>query len=194
VLTELSAQSPDNAIDRTMEGVLEGALAEGVAEDAVIAQSERERLGFLQLREAISDAELAEGGAVKHDISVPIALMPETVGAVRARVARDFPGCRLNIFGHLGDGNLHVNVRPPAGKTLADLGPLYRTITEAVEALAVEHGGSFSAEHGIGQLRASGLRRHKPDVDIALMTALKQAIDPRNLMNPGKILSDPKWS
>ena len=112
--------------------------------------------------------------------------------AVRALVAKDFPGCRLNIFGHLGDGNLHVNVRPPLGQTLRDLGPLYGAITEAVEALAVARGGSFSAEHGIGQLRAAGLRRHKAAVDIELMTAIKQAIDPRGLMNPGKILSDPR--
>ena len=194
VLVELSAQSAESAIAQVMERALAAALAHSIADDAVIAQSERERQSFLQLREAISDAELAEGGAVKHDISVPIAVIPEAVGAVRALVAREFPGCRLNIFGHLGDGNLHVNVRPPDGKRLADLGPLYRTITDSVETLAVERGGSFSAEHGIGQLRALGLRRHKPEVDIALMTALKQAVDPRNLMNPGKILSDPTWT
>ncbi|MDQ0473139.1 FAD-binding oxidoreductase [Labrys wisconsinensis] len=188
VLLELSSPAADHPLRHAAETVLEEALAGGLALDAVVAQSERERLQLLRLREEISDAELADGGAVKHDIAVPIALIPETVAAVEALVRRRFPGYRLNVFGHLGDGNLHVNVRPPEGCSVAAIGPLYQDITCAVEDLAMARGGSFSAEHGIGQMRIASLGRYKSAVDLALMSALKRALDPHNILNPGKLL------
>jgi FAD/FMN-containing dehydrogenase len=192
VLIELSSPNDRDPIAEVLEQVLGDALETGIAGDAVIAQSERERGRLLRLREEISDAELAAGGSVKHDISVPIALIPEMVAATEAVVRERFPGFRLNVFGHLGDGNLHINVMPPEGQKVADLDPkLYRSISEAVEALAMARGGSFSAEHGIGQMRTASLGRFKADVDLALMRTLKAAIDPKAILNPGKILPDP---
>jgi len=192
VLVELSSPNDQDPIADILEQVLGKALETGVANDAVIAQSERDRSRLLRLREEISESELAAGGAVKHDISVPIALIPEMVAATEALVGERFPGCRLNVFGHLGDGNLHINVMPPEGRKVTELGPqLYQSITEAVEELAMARGGSFSAEHGIGQMRTASLRRFKGEVDMALMRTLKSAIDPKNILNPGKILPEP---
>jgi FAD/FMN-containing dehydrogenase len=182
---EVSGHGP---LQQTLEEALAALLEEETASDALIAQSDRERADFLRLREGISDGELAEGGAVKHDIAVPINQIPETIRAVEALAAAQFPDCRLNIFGHIGDGNLHVNIRPPPGQSLTDLAPQKAAITEAVERLAVARGGSFSAEHGIGQMRLAGMQAHKSAVELALMRAVKQAFDPAALLNPGKIL------
>jgi FAD/FMN-containing dehydrogenase len=188
VLVEISAHSDNERARETLENTLEAALTDGAAADAVIAQSERERAGLIRIRETISEGELTEGGAIKHDIAVPIALIPETVRAIEALAAAQFPDCRLNIFGHIGDGNLHVNVRPPAGKTLRDLNNRKAAITAAVEKLAVARAGSFSAEHGIGQMRLAGMAVHKSAVELDLMRALKQALDPAQVLNPGKML------
>ena len=187
LLVELSAHGAGD-VQSQLETILAAALESGAAGNAVIAQSERERAALVRLREAISDAELAEGGAVKHDIAVPIAAIPNTVAAVEALIDEKFPDCRPNIFGHIGDGNLHVNIRPPPGQTLADLGARGTAITSAIEALAVTYGGSFSAEHGIGQMRLTGMAAHKSAVELALMRQLKTAFDPSGLLNPGKML------
>ena len=156
--------------------------------DAVVAQSDRERLDFLKLREAVPEGELIEGGAVKHDIAVPIAKIPETIRAIEALVAQSYADCRLNVFGHVGDGNLHVNVRPPSGQTLADLAERKAGITAAVEKIAVARGGSFSAEHGIGQVRIPGMAAHKDALELEMMRAVKRALDPDEVFNPGKML------
>jgi FAD/FMN-containing dehydrogenase len=103
-------------------------------------------------------------------------------------VAEKFSDCRLNIFGHVGDGNLHVNVRPAAGKTLADLADRKAAITAAVEGIAVAKGGSFSAEHGIGQMRIVGMAAHKSATELRLMRAVKDALDPDGVFSPGKML------
>ena len=131
---------------------LAAALEDGTATDAVIAQSDRERRDLLALREAVPEGELREGGAVKHDIAVPLGRIPETVAAVEALIAAKYPDCRLSIFGHIGDGNLHVNIRPPAGRTLADLADRKAAITTDIEALAVARAGQL--------LRRA---RHRPD-------------------------------
>lgn len=186
LLLEIAALEEEAAPQALIERVLEGALADGTVLDAVIAQSARERQALRGLREAIPDGELAAGGAVKHDISVPLGRMAEMVAATRDFIAQNHPACRLNIFGHLGDGNLHINVRPPKGKTLADLDKA--AITGGIEALAVQLGGSFSAEHGIGQFRLASMAAHKSPAALALMRRLKTAFDPAGLFNPGKTL------
>jgi FAD/FMN-containing dehydrogenase len=188
LLLELSALEEDAAPQALLERVLEQALEAGTALDAVIAQSVREREALLALREAIPEGELQAGGSVKHDISVPLSRMAEMVAGTEAFIAQSHPGCRLNIFGHLGDGNLHINVRPAAGQTLADLAPIKTGITDAIETLAVSLGGSFSAEHGIGQFRLAAMTAHKPPEALALMRRLKQAFDPAGLFNPGKTI------
>jgi FAD/FMN-containing dehydrogenase len=186
VLAELSGHS--EAVEEKLLCSLEPLLETAAVLDAVVAKSETERKHLWALREALSDGELAAGGAVKHDIAVPIAAMPATVSAIETMIAGKFPSLRLNIFGHLGDGNLHVNIRPPAGLTLADIETEKAALTHAIEAIAVEHQGSFSAEHGIGQMRITGMAAHKSAIELALMRKLKNAFDPDGLLNPGKML------
>jgi FAD/FMN-containing dehydrogenase len=188
LLVEISAHAEGEQADEALLKTLEGALADGTATDAVVAQSGRERADLLRIREAIPEGELIEGGAVKHDIAVPLEKIPETVRAVETLAREKYPEFRLNIFGHVGDGNLHVNVRPPAGMTLADIAAQKAGITAAVETIAVERGGSFSAEHGIGQMRIPGMAAHKSTVELDLMRAVKAALDPAGVFSPGKVL------
>ena len=188
VMVEFSAHTGAAEIAVLLEETLEAALSDAIATDVIIAQSERDRADLIRIRETIPDAELAEGGAIKHDISVPIALIPETIEAIETLIDEKYRDCRLNIFGHLGDGNLHVNVRPPPGQNLQSLDALKPEITNAVEAIAVARGGSFSAEHGIGQMRITGMKAHKSEVELDVMRALKRALDPSDILNPGKML------
>jgi len=188
LLVEISAHAEDERVDEALLKTLEAALADGTVSDAVVAQSGRERADLLRIREAIPEGELIEGGAVKHDIAVPVEKIPETVRAVEEMVGAKYQGFRLNIFGHVGDGNLHVNVRPPAGKTLADIAEEKKAITAAVEGIAVARGGSFSAEHGIGQMRIVGMAVHKSSVELDMMRAVKAALDPAGVFSPGKVL------
>ncbi len=188
LLVEFSAHGEPAGIISLLETTLEAALSDEIATDVIIAQSERERAELMRIRETISEGELAEGGAVKHDISVPIGRIPETIRAVEALIAQKFSDCRLNIFGHLGDGNLHVNVRPPAGQTLQHLDSRKAEITNEIETIAVARGGSFSAEHGIGQMRIAGMKTHKSEVELDLMRMLKLAFDPSRILSPGKML------
>lgn len=190
LLVEISALSGGGNPQDVLEAVLLPALDEDRALDATIAQSERERLMFLAMREAISEGELRAGGAVKHDISVPVLQMPAMVEAVEALVAQSYPGFQPNIYGHVGDGNLHINIRPPQGQTMADIAPRKEALTRDIESLAVSKQGSFSAEHGIGQLRIASMSAHKPATDLALMRAIKHALDPQGLLNPGKTIPE----
>ncbi len=191
VLVEITTPTPGLAVEELLASALEPLLEDGTASDAVVAQSERERADLWRIRETLSDGELAAGGSVKHDISVPIADIPAVVAAVETLIAQRFAGLRLNIFGHLGDGNLHVNVRPPAGRSLADIASQKNAITAAVENLAMTFAGSFSAEHGIGQMRIEGMAMHKSAVELDMMRALKKIFDPMGLLNPGKMLPGP---
>ncbi len=189
VLVELSAHEAGGNVDEVLARTLEFALEDGVISDAAIAKSDGDRNKMRALREAVPEGELREGGAIKHDISVPFGAIPEMIARVETLLAANYPDCRLNLFGHLGDGNLHVNVRPPAGKTLGDLEDRKLAITSDIESLAVALGGSFSAEHGIGQMRLGGMAVHKSSVELDMMRAIKQAIDPDGLCNPGKVIS-----
>lgn len=190
LLLEISALEGGRDPREMLETVLMAELEAGGALDAAIAQSERERLEFLALRENISEGELREGGAVKHDISVSLSRLPEMVKAVEALVAQKYPGFRPNIFGHVGDGNLHVNIRPPEGQSMADIAGRKADITSDIETLAVSMQGSFSAEHGIGQLRLTGMAAHKSATELALMRAIKHALDPAGRLNPGKTIPE----
>lgn len=173
-----------------MEDILAKELEEGRALDAAIAQSERERHEFIALRETISEGELREGGAVKHDVSVALSKFPALLRATETLIAEKYPAFRLNIYGHVGDGNLHVNIRPPEGKTMADITNQKAAITADVEGLAVSMGGSFSAEHGIGQMRVIGMQAHKSSVELDMMRRIRAAFDPHGIFNPGKTIPE----
>lgn len=177
----MQADSCLSGIEEAMESVLSGALEAGEATDGVVAASETQARQLWALREHITEAEQREGPSVKHDVSVPIADMPAFLAEAEAEVARALPGCRANMFGHLGDGNIHFNVLIADG---TDKAAVNRTVHDVV----AKYAGSISAEHGIGRYRAPELAHYKPQAELALMRRLKGALDPQGLMNRGKVL------
>ncbi len=184
--TAAAAESPALLIER----LLATALAEGQIEDAVIAASEAQASDFWRLRDSISAAERASGPAVQHDISVPVAGMPRFMIEAAASVEARFAGTSASAFGHLGDGNVHFHVRAPKG---AEADRWYREeaprITPYVNDLVVAAGGSISAEHGIGQMKLAELERLSSPARLAALRAIKQALDPAWIMNPGKLVA-----
>ena len=155
--------------------------------DGVIARSEAQRADFWAVRERIPEANRAVGAVASHDISVPLSAIPEFIERGAAAVAR-VAEVRLNCFGHMGDGNLHYNVFPAAGRVKADYADVAGTISRAVHDLAHGMGGSVSAEHGIGRLKVADLERYGDPAKLAAMRAIKAALDPAGIMNPGAVL------
>ena len=140
------------------------------------------------LRENISDAQKRFGGSIKHDVSVPVALVPAFLAAVEPAVLAAVPGARLCAFGHLGDGNIHCNVQQPEGADKAAFLARWDEINRIVHGIVADFGGAISAEHGIGQLKRDLLPGVKDPVALDTMRAIKRALDPRGIMNPGKVL------
>jgi FAD/FMN-containing dehydrogenase len=175
---------------RMLERLLAPALDDGLVADAVIAASEAQADAFWRIRDSLSEAERASGPAVQHDISVPVETMPRfMIEAARAAEAR-FAGTHATAFGHLGDGNVHFHVRAPAGaerdRWYAEDAP---AITRFVHDLVVAAGGSISAEHGIGQMKLDELARLAPPGRLAALRAIRHALDPAGIMNPGKLVT-----
>jgi FAD/FMN-containing dehydrogenase len=189
VLIETAAPASAGDAGEALENALEEALEAGLIGDAVVAASEAQAAALWRLRETISEAERHQGPAAKHDVSVPVSAMAEFIEAARDAVTGRFPGSRVVAFGHLGDGNVHFNVQAPAGEDgalwLAEQGD---AVSAFVHDLVGERGGSISAEHGIGQMKPLELARTLPPARLALLRALKRAIDPSGIMNPGKLL------
>ena len=188
LLEQSDSESAEHA--RTLfEALLETALERGVVSDAAIASSLEQAKGMWQLREAIPMAQSLQGANIKHDIALPISAIPSFVERTDAALSSAFPGVRLVNFGHLGDGNLHYNVQAPDD---ADAGDYLREHEHAVNTLVYdavgEFGGSISAEHGIGALKRDELALRKSPVALGLMRAVKHALDPQGLMNPGRML------
>ena len=188
VLLECSDTESEAHARERFEALLADGIEAGLVHDAVVAASIAQSRGLWRLRELISEAQAAEGSNIKHDVSVPISQIATFVERTDALLAERFPGVRLVTFGHLGDGNLHYNVSPPPGVASADFLSEQPAINQAVHDSVVAHRGSISAEHGLGQLRRDENRRYKSDVEMGLMRAVKQALDPRGLFNPGKVL------
>jgi D-lactate dehydrogenase (cytochrome) len=188
LLVELASADADGGLRAQLERVLAAGLESGEIVDGVVAESGAQRDALWLLRERVPEAERRAGGSVKHDVAVRIAKIPELVALAERELAAIAP-CRPSLFGHVGDGNLHFNLLPPAGQTLAELGPgKIAALTACVHEVAVRLGGTFSAEHGVGFTKTGDLARFEPPEALALMRALKQAIDPRGIMNPGKVL------
>jgi len=174
------------------QGLLENAFEAGLIEDATLAQNEAQAEAFWRLREEISPAERAIGPAMQHDISVPVASMAEFVAEAVPQVERAFPGTCAVAFGHLGDGNVHFHVLAPAGaERSAWEASAAKEISGFVHDLVTAWQGSISAEHGIGQLKVAELARLGDPVQLEMMRAIKQALDPRGLLNPGKLVPPP---
>ena len=191
VLAEWVQDRPGQSGPRALAETLLGEAAEqGLIEDAALSGSEAQAEDFWRIRDSISEAERALGPALQHDVSVPVGAMPDFIDAASRAVEREYPGTRAVAFGHLGDGNVHFHVRAPDGidaeRWYAADGP---AITARVYDLVTDHGGSISAEHGIGQAKRAELARLTPPARLHAMAAIKRALDPRNIMNPGKILS-----
>jgi FAD/FMN-containing dehydrogenase len=185
-------QADDSAADSALAGSVESALAEAIAAgdatDASVAQSKAQAERLWALRENISEAQRREGPNIKHDISLPVSAIPAFMGESDAALRAAFPGSRLVVFGHLGDGNLHYNLSGPEGVDARNFMDNGERANRIVHDLVARHGGSFSAEHGVGQLKRGDLVRYKSPVEVAVMRAIKAALDPAGIMNPGKVL------
>lgn len=186
VLMELS--SPGDDARTPLETILGRAMEEEIVDDAVIAANLTQRAGFWKLRDEMSAAQKPEGGSIKHDISVPVAAVPDFIAAADAAMVKLIPGARPVPFGHLGDGNLHYNVSQPVGANTADYLARWHEMNAVVFEIVLRMGGSISAEHGIGVLKRDELPDVKDKTAIELMRSIKTMLDPLGIMNPGKVL------
>jgi len=188
VLCELSTSRANEPLDALLEQVLAKAHESGWVQDASVAQNLREREAFWRLRESIPEAQRKDGASLKHDISVPVSQVPRFIEVAGGWVAQNIPQGVLIAYGHLGDGNLHFNVNQRAGTQAFQLQAVEQKTRRAIHDLVRDFGGSFSAEHGIGQLKVFELERYAPPVELELMRSIKKILDPNGIMNPGKVL------
>ena len=189
VLLENSDHESEAHARALFEQLLETALESGSVTDAVVAENLTQAKALWHIRESIPLAQAEEGLNIKHDISIPVSLIPAFVEETDALLAREIPGVRLVDFGHLGDGNLHYNVQAPEdGDAKAFLRDQEERINTLVFDAVARFGGSISAEHGIGSLKAAKLPHYKSPVALGLMRGIKQALDPKGMMNPGRVL------
>jgi D-lactate dehydrogenase (cytochrome) len=187
VLLEVSSQNADG-LRENLENMLAEAAEQDLIGDAVIAASLEQTRAFWHLRHVLPEVQKPEGGSIKHDVSVPVAAVPDFLDAASAAVQDLIPGARPVPFGHLGDGNIHFNVSEPLGADTAAFLARWDEVNAVVDKIVLAHGGSISAEHGIGVLKRKSLPKVKDPVALALMRDMKQMLDPKGIMNPGKVL------
>ena len=187
VLLEVS-NSAEGGVNEALEAMLMTAYEQGYARDAVIAASLEQAADFWRLRELLSESQRFEGGSIKHDVSVPIRLVPAFLDKAIAAVEAFIPGARPLPFGHLGDGNIHFNVSQPVGGDKQAFLDKWEKTNEIVHDIVAEFHGSISAEHGIGQAKRKLLPGVKDPVELEMMRAIKATLDPKGIMNPGKVL------
>jgi len=193
VLVELSSGETGGGSRASLEHVLGAAMEAGLVLDATIAASVEQAKALWRLRETINEAQKPEGGSIKHDVSVPISKVPAFIAEATAACKAALAGIRVVAFGHAGDGNIHLNLSQPAdlpkdGLARAAYLARWEEFNRIVHDIVASMGGSISAEHGIGRLKRAELARYKSPLEIELMRALKQTLDPRNIMNPGKVI------
>ena len=168
------------------EAFLAAAFERGLIEDAVLAGSPAQTKALWKLRESVSESQKHEGGSIKHDISVPVSHIPAFMREALAAAEKLIPGIRAVPFGHVGDGNLHFNFTQPVAMDKDVYLAKWEALNRVVHDIVVAHGGSISAEHGIGVLKREEGRRYKSAVELDLLRRIKQALDPKGIMNPGK--------
>jgi len=183
VLIELASGEPNGA-EAAMERLLTAAFEEGLIVDASIAQNDAQKAEFWRLREEHSAALKPEGGGWKHDVSVPVSRIADFIDETTAAVEQFHPGCRVSVFGHVGDGNLHYDVIPGEGDDIAAFIARWMEGSQVVHDVVARYDGSISAEHGLGRLKTDEARRYKSPLEITTMQAIRQAIDPQRIMNP----------
>jgi FAD/FMN-containing dehydrogenase len=189
VLLETTDHESEAHARSQFERLLELALEEGHVDDAVVAGNLTQARQLWHIRESIPLAQAEEGLNIKHDISLPVSAIPQFCRVTDAALANEIPGVRLVNFGHLGDGNLHYNVQAPVGgDAVAFLELNEARVNAIVFDQVLRHGGSISAEHGIGSLKVDHLPHYKSPVALDLMRAIKRALDPQNIMNPGRVI------
>ncbi|MGF1639698.1 MAG: FAD-binding oxidoreductase [Rhodospirillales bacterium] len=188
-LVKLTSAGEAVPLAETLERILADAFEAGLVEDAVIAASEAQADALWRLRESIPEGQKPEGGSIKNDVSVPVSRVPEFMARATAAVEAAMPGIRVVAFGHLGDGNIHFNLTQPEGADRGAFLAEWDRFDRIVSDIATGLGGSFSAEHGVGRLKRVDMARYKSAVEIDLMRSLKRALDPRNIMNPGKVVA-----
>jgi FAD/FMN-containing dehydrogenase len=172
-----------------MESALATAVDDGLATDATVAASESQRAGFWRLRESFSEAQKREGASLKHDVSVPVDAIPELIARGSAAVSALVPEIRPVPFGHLGDGNVHFNFSAPKNTDAQSFLSRREEVTRVVHDLVANLGGSISAEHGLGIMKRDEILRHKSAAELDTMRTLKRALDPNNILNPGKVIT-----
>lgn len=188
VLIEMSAGSATAGLDETLEAVLAEGLEQKLLTDAALARSEKQRADFWRLRETLSDVQRLEGGSIKHDVSVPVSRMGDFIDAATAAVEAAIPDVRVVAFGHIGDGNVHFNLSQPLGADKPAFLARWSEMNALVHGLVRKMGGSISAEHGVGQLKRDEIAATKSPVEIELMRILKKSLDPKGILNPGKVV------
>ena len=171
-----------------IEKMLAATMETGLVSDGIIAKNQSEAEQLWRIRHSVSEAQKSEGASLKHDISVPVACIGEFLRRGDGLLQSLAPDARLVAFGHVGDGNLHYNVSQPVGANPEEFRSNGAAITDAIYELVTEYGGSISAEHGIGLAKKDALRRYRPETEIRLMETLKKALDPANILNPGKVI------
>jgi FAD/FMN-containing dehydrogenase len=185
VLAEL-ADAPEGCFLK----ILEEAMERGLVTDATVAQSDGQRRELWAIRELMPESQKFEGGSIKHDVSVPVSRLPQFIAEAAAAVHGFMADARVMAFGHMGDGNLHFNVTQPVGMDKQAYLDCWQGMNEAVFAVVLRHGGSISAEHGIGQLKRHHMREIKSPVELQMMKDVKRLFDPHGILNPGKVLPD----
>jgi len=191
VLCELSSSRAAEPLDNVLEEALGAALAKGLVLDAALVRSERERAALWKLRESIPEAQRHEGASLKHDISLPVATLPDFVTRAASWVREQVPEGRLVAYGHVGDGNLHFNISQLPDSDRERFLARADGVRRAIHDLVRDFAGSFSAEHGVGRTKVPELERYASPLELELMRAVKNAFDPHGIMNPGKILREP---
>ena len=187
-LVELSSSYRDAALGPLLERALEAAFDEGIAVNAVIASSGAQAERLWRMRETLPEAQKNLGAGIKHDVSVPVSLVPEFIERATRYCEDAIEGVRVVSFGHIGDGNVHFNVMQPEDADVPAFLARTTEVTTRVHDIAAELDGSFSAEHGIGVLKKPDMERYKSPVALELMRTLKKSLDPNNIMNPGKVI------
>lgn len=187
-LIDISTSDSAETAETMVAALLEQGFEAGLIENAVIASSVAQQKAIWHMRESMSDAQKPEGGSIKHDVSVPISRVPAFMAEADAAVMAAVPGARICAFGHLGDGNIHYNISQPVGADKAAFIARWREVNAIVHAIVKAHGGSISAEHGVGQLKRDELIATRPAIETELMNRIKQAFDPAGILNPGKVI------
>lgn len=188
VLIEISSARSEADAQEMMEAVLTQGFETGLVQDAAIAQNGAQADLFWKMREEMSPAQKPEGGSIKHDISVPVASIPAFLAEAAIAVEEMIPSARVVCFGHIGDGNLHYNVSQPVGADKQAFLARWHELNHRIHTIVMHYNGSISAEHGIGALKREELRAFKQPLALELMRRIKQAFDPKNIMNPDKLL------